>query len=313
MKKKILISDKVHPLLIDGLNKAEFNVDYFPKMPYKDVKSSVSDYNGIIINSKVICDQSFLDSVMHLDFIGRLGSGLDIIDLPYAKEKGIEIISSPEGNANAVAEHSMGMLLSLFCNIGKSHQDVLQFNWNREPNRGEEVKGKIVGIVGFGHTGPAFAEKLSRWHVEVLAHDKYRSGFDGLHGVHEVSLEEIKKKSDIISINLPLTAETRNMITVDFLSNCKKGVILLNTSRGAIVKSQDLLHCLQNGQVHGACLDVLENEKPKTWSKKEKEIYGGLLALDNVIITPHIAGWTHQSLQLIAEILLHKIVSFYKW
>jgi len=311
--KKILISDKVHPLLIDGLKKEGALVDYHAKMPYSKVKSIINEYDGVIVNSKVICDAAFLNSALHLDFIGRLGSGLDIIDLPYAAQKGIEVISSPEGNANAVAEHAMGMLLSLLHNLGCSHESVRQQEWNREPNRGEELKGKTIGIIGFGHTGPAFAKKLSSFDVTILAYDKYKDDLSK-HApyVEDVPLAELKKRSDIISIHLPLTAETDGWVDDDWLAACKQGAFLINTSRGAIVSSADLLSHIESGQLKGACLDVLENEIPETWEGEQKRVYLSLLGLKNVIITPHIAGWTHQSLELIASILLRKIIAFYQ-
>ena len=311
--KKILVSDKVHPLLVEGLKDTRAIVDYHPKMPYAEVKSIISKYDGVIVNSKVVCDASFIDTALHLDFIGRLGSGLDIIDLPYAAKKGIEVISSPEGNANAVAEHAMGMLLSLLHNLGHSHDDVRLLNWNREANRGDELKGKTIGIIGFGHTGPAFAKKLSAFDVTILAYDKYRKHLQSnAPYTEEVSLAALKERSDIISIHLPLTDETNAWIDNKWLASCKQGAIIINTSRGAIVKSVDLLTQLQSGHLSGACLDVLENEMPTTWEGKLKRIYTALLDRKDVIITPHIAGWTHQSLELIASILLRKITAFYQ-
>lgn len=311
-EKKILITDKVHPLLVDGLRKCGCLVEYHPHMPYDIVRANVSKYNGIVINSKVVCDRSFLDQAGHLDFIGRLGSGLDIIDLPHAASKGIQVISSPEGNANAVAEHALGMLLSLMHHLGRSHEDVRQLQWNREPNRGEELKGKTVGIIGFGHTGPALARKLSQCEVQIKVYDKYRSDIGDHHPyIIPASLEDVLITSDILSIHLPLTSETQNLVNKELLARCKQGVILINTSRGSIVNSKDLLEMIERGHVGGACLDVLENEVPNTWSALQKNTYEALLQRKDVIITPHIAGWTHQSLKLIASILLDKIVAFY--
>lgn len=313
MKKRILITDKVHSLLSDGLKNKGFEVNYQPKMPYKDVCISVKDYDGVIINSKVICDRHFLDNASHLDFIGRLGSGLDIIDLPYAKEVGIEIISSPEGNANAVAEHALGMLLGLMHRLHHAHNNVSSLQWNREPNRGEELSGKTVGIVGYGHTGPAFAEKLKGCQVKVLVYDKYRKDIPEANDqVNVVDMEELLAQSDIISIHLPLTEETDQMVDQAFFSRMKKGSIIINTSRGKILNSESLLDALTSDHLSGACLDVLENEKPETWSKQEMYTYKGLLDQSNVVITPHVAGWTRQSLELIASILLEKICKYYK-
>ena len=310
-KKTILVSDKVHPLLMDGLRAVGMTVDYHPLMSYDEVKSQVKDYDGIVINSKVICDKAFIDSLRQLDFIGRLGSGLDIIDLPYAALKGIEVISSPEGNSNAVAEHVVGMLLGLLANIGCSHQDIQNLSWNRERNRGEEIIGKTIGIIGYGHTGPALASKLVGFDVHVMAYDKYRDHFNGDNNVEESTLENLVNNADIISIHLPLTEETTDLIDTDFLKKVKHGAIIINTSRGKILDSNALLEALASGHIQGACLDVLENEKPETWNESEKLTYNGLLQRKNVVITPHIAGWTHRSLELIASILLRKICSFY--
>ncbi len=313
MAKRILISDKVHPLLTDGLEKEGFEVNYQPKMPYGKVCEQVKKYDGIIINSKVICDQKFIDNARHLDFIGRLGSGLDIIDLPYAKVSGIEVISSPEGNANAVAEHALGMLLSLHHSIGISHQDLIRENWNREPNRGTELGGKVVGIVGYGHTGPAFAERLKGLNVDILVCDKYKNNLSRQkERITQVDLDTLVQTSDIVSIHLPLTNETQRLVDESFLAQMKSEAIIINTSRGNILDSGALLNALESDHLGGACLDVLENEKPETWSEAEKRTYTGLLKRKNVIITPHIAGWTHQSLKLIASILLKKICKFYE-
>jgi D-3-phosphoglycerate dehydrogenase len=313
IRKKILISDKVHPLLVDGLRSEGVNVDYHPKMPYADVKDIIGNYQGVIVNSKIICDASFIDQASHLDFIGRLGSGLDIIDLPYAAQQGIKVISSPEGNANAVAEHAMGMLLSLMHNLGNSHDDVRNMAWNREPNRGEELKGKTIGIIGFGHTGPAFAKKLSSFEVTILAYDKYKKGLNvDAPDVEEVSLTALKERSDVISIHLPLTQETNGWINNKWLESCKSQSIFINTSRGGIVNSPDLLSHLESGHLKGVCLDVLENEVPSSWTGGLKQTYLSLLDRKDVLITPHIAGWTHKSLALIASVLLRKISSFYK-
>lgn len=312
MSKSILITDKVHQILVSGLKKRGFEVKYAPRMSYPQVQKEVASFDGIIINSKVVCDQPFLQRFQHLDFIGRLGSGLDIIDLKSAAERGIEVISSPEGNANAVGEHTLGMLLTLMHHISNAQRDVHQLNWNREPNRGTELKGMTVGIIGFGHTGPAFANKLRGAEVDILVYDKYRKGLDQIAEIQNSPLDELLQRSDIVSIHLPLTEETKYMVNEHFLSRMKKGAILINTSRGKIVDTSALKNALEEGRLRGACLDVLENEKPETWADEERSIYESVLLRKNVIVTPHIAGWTHESLKLIAEILLHKIVAFYE-
>lgn len=312
MKKKILITDKAHEMLPDGLREKGFLVDYNPGLSYEMVKERLNAYQGIIINSKVICDKAFLQSASHLEFIGRLGSGLDIIDLEEARNLGIEIINSPEGNANAVAEHVMALLLASLNHIIPASNDVKKFNWNREANRGSELSGKTIGIIGFGHTGTSLAMKLRSFNVRILCYDKYRDeiGKD-FPFVHEMNLSGLQAQSDIISIHLPLTSETRGIINTDFFAKCKQGVIIINSSRGEILQSDHLLADLNSGKIKAACLDVLENEKIEKWTIKQQEVYSELLKKDNVIITPHIAGWTHESLFKIADVLLQKIIKFY--
>ena len=312
MNKRILITDRVHPLLVEGLRSFGLSADDAPNMSYNEVKEAVSDYDGLIINSKVVCDETFLASAAHLDFIGRLGSGLDIIDQEAARSKGIAVISSPEGNANAVGEHALGMLLSLLNNISRSHHDLLTYQWVREPHRGQELRGKSIGIIGYGHTGPAFARKLRSMGVNIYVYDKYKALNEREEsGVTPVALDRLISSADVVSIHLPLTDETKDMVDISFLLQMKPGSILINTSRGQIVRSSDLLQCLITGQIGGACLDVLENEKPDTWSDAEKEVYTAMLGMKNVLITPHIAGWTEESLHAIASILLSKIQAFY--
>lgn len=305
MLKKILITDKVHDCLVEGLADMGYEVAYFPKMSYQIVQAEVSMYDALIINSKVICDKGFLDQVTHLDFIGRLGSGLDIIDLPHAHKLGIKIISSPEGNANAVGEHALGMLIMLLQKMYPANRNLKEGDWIREAHRGTELRGKKIGIIGYGHTGPAFAQKLSALDVEILVYDKYKDVKE--EGVSTVSLPMLLEQSDVVSIHLPLTDETRYMVDEKFIGSMKPGSIIINTSRGWILKSSALLSSLQSVHLSGACLDVLENEKPATWSEEESTLYTALLQRDDVVATPHVAGWTHQSLRLIAEVLLEKI------
>lgn len=313
MKKRILVTDKVHDLLINGLKKHGFEVDYFPKMPYEEVKLLSKDFHGIIINSKVICDRAFLNQNKHLDFIGRLGSGLDIIDLPEAQKLGIAIINSPEGNANAVAEHAMGFLLSLANNLCIANKEVKAFLWNREANRGFELEGKTIGIIGFGHTGSAFAKKLSSFEMNILTYDKYKIlDQNEVSVAKQVSLEHLLKQSDIISIHLPLTQETVRMVDASLISQCKVGTIFINTSRGPIVDTSDLLDALQSGHIRSAALDVLENEKLDQLTSAQEEVYQKLFSMDNVLLSPHIAGWTKESLIKIAQYLLTKIENFYQ-
>jgi D-3-phosphoglycerate dehydrogenase len=307
--KKVLITDGVHPLLIEGLKKHGYQVDYDPAIPLEQVREIVGEYRGMIINSKILVDREMLDKGRQLEFIGRLGSGLEIIDLDYAQVKGVRILNSPEGNCNAVGEHALGMLLALANNLVRSDREVRRMIWEREKNRGFELRGRTIGLIGFGHTGRAFAQKLRGMEMRILAYDKYKTGFQQQFPyVEEVELAQIKKEAEIISLHLPLTEETTGWINSAFLKTCQKGLILINTSRGTIIPTLDLIHLLEKGHLRGACLDVFENEKPTTFSAEERTQYEQLYSFENVILSPHIAGWTKESKELLASILLRKIV-----
>jgi D-3-phosphoglycerate dehydrogenase len=306
---KILITDKVHPLLIKGLESENCVVTYDTAMDNTRLDDVIHQFDGIIINSKIIMNQTRIDKGKNLLFIARLGSGLEIIDVNYAKKKKIAVYNSPEGNRNAVAEHELGMLLALMNNIVRSDAEVRKFQWDREKNRGTELKGKTLGIIGLGHTGSSFAEKLSSWGLKVVSYDKYRKRYPAsLRFVKKVSLKELTETSDIISLHLPLTDETKFLVGDEFISMCKTGVIICNTSRGQVVRTSSLIDGLETGKVGGACLDVFENEKPESFTEQEKVMYEKLYRMENVVLTPHIAGWTNESLQGIAGILLDKIL-----
>lgn len=307
--KRVLITDDCHPLLIEGLTSLGFSCDFLPDITPEETRSVIPDYEGLIINSKILVNRDFLDAATRLRFVGRLGSGMEIVDRAYAAERGVAVVSSPEGNRNAVAEQALGMLLALANNLLRADREVRQNVWRREANRGWELKGKTLGIVGFGHTGSQFARKLAGLEMTVLAYDKYKpAGFaTGMDWVRETTLEEIQAQSDIVSLHLPLTQETKHLMDRQFIGRCKKGFILLNTSRGACVKTDDVVAALENEQIGGACLDVFENEKPATFSPAEQDLYARLHALENVILAPHIAGWTHESKRRMAEVLLEKI------
>ena len=304
----VLISDAVHPLLIEGLKADGYSCDYKPKITLKEVRAIIESYTGLIINSKILVDRSFIDEAKNLKFIGRLGSGMEIVDISYAMSKGIAILKSPEGNRNAVAEHALGMLLGLNNKLLQSDREVRQKNWNREGNRGVEIMGKTVGIIGFGHTGSQFAKKLSGMDVEILAYDKYKTAYGkGISYVKEVDLNEIKTKADIISLHLPLTDETNHLVDKEFIQNCKTGLVLINTSRGAIVDTLALLEALKSSKLSGACLDVFEQEKPAKYTAQEHKLYDMLFALENVLLSTHVAGWTLESKERLASVLLQKI------
>lgn len=310
---KVLITDGVHPSIIKAIENLGYDVDYIPKMAYEKLAPIISAYSGIIINSKIIMNKAMIDQGTKLHFIGRLGSGLDIIDLPYAAKKGVAVLSAPEGNCNAVGEHAMGMLLGLANNLLRADTEVREFKWNREKNRGFELEGKKIGIIGYGHTGPAFAEKLQGFRCKVYAHDKYRKHFGQEDRfVRESSVNEIQKECDIVSIHLPLTEETKHYVDEKFLDRCEKSPIIINTSRGMILNIKDLIHSLEVKKISGACLDVFENEKPKSFTEAERKLYSKLYQMENVILSPHIAGWTKESKKKIAETLIRKIRNHHK-
>lgn len=306
--KKILITDGVHPVLPKGLKDMGYQIDYDPNIPLEEVRKIVGDYFGMIINSKITVDRAMLDAGKQLSFVGRLGSGLDIFDLEYAKEKNVAVLNSPRGNCNAVAEHALGMLLALANNLIRCDYEVKREIWEREKNRGFEIRGLTVGVIGFGHTGSSFAKKLQGMECRILAYDKYKEAYTADFPHVEISdMNTIWKEADIISFHLPLTPETKHLVNEEFIAKCKDDVIFINTSRGKVMKTADLLVALQSGKIKGACLDVFENEKPPTYTHDEKQLFDELHSLENVILSPHVAGWTHESKYLLAKILLDKI------
>jgi D-3-phosphoglycerate dehydrogenase len=306
---KVLITDNVHRVLIEGLTAAGYYCDYMPSISLEDVRAIIHQYQGIIINSKITVDRPFLDNATQLKFIGRLGSGLEIIDLEYAKIKEVAVHRAPDGNCDAVAEHAMGMLLSFAINLRRSDQQVRQNNWQREQNRGWELMGKTVGIIGFGYTGIALAKRLTGFGVRVLVYDKYKSNYaKEMPHVIEADMEQIHREADVLSLHLPSTPETKGLVNYDYWKEFRKPLVLVNTSRGNIVDTKSLLNALDSGQVIGACLDVFENEKPNTYTKKENLLFQDLFARENVLVTPHIAGWTVESKERLADLLLDRIM-----
>jgi len=305
--KKALVTDYVHPSLLSGLEDRGYSVDYDISIDMSLLPTIIDKYEMVVINSKIKMFPETIDKAKQLKYICRLGSGLEIIDLKYAEEKGVHVINTPSGNNNAVAEHAMGMLLTLANNIIRADKEVRDFQWNRELNRGLELKGKTIGIIGFGHTGSQFARKLSSWELDVISYDKYRDEYGKeWNFVERVALEDILNRSDIISLHLPLTFEVQHLVNEEFITRCKDKVIIINTSRGKVVKTIDLVKALESGKVGGACLDVFENEKPHTYSLSETDTYNRLNAMHNTVLSPHIAGWTLESLENIAKVMLQK-------
>lgn len=310
MIQKILVTDAVHPVLIDGFKANGFGVDYIPDITYDEVRKNIEVYDGLIINSKINCNRDFIDLAKNLKFIGRLGSGREVVDISYAESKGIKVRFSPEGNKNAVAEHALGMLLSLANQLNKADAEVRQKIWKREARRGWELKEKTIGIIGFGHTGSQFAKKLAGMDMNVLAYDKYLPGnySDEYDYVSEVSLEQLLHQSQIISLHLPLAKDTFHFADKSFFEKCNSGTIIVNTSRGNVIQTESLILALESKHLGGACLDVFENEKPTTFTEEEDTLYTRLYSMENVMLSPHIAGWTHESKYLLAKVLLEKLL-----
>lgn len=304
---KVLITDDIHPVLANTLRNKGHIVDDFPLIENDEVMSIVDGYQGLVVSTKTLVDKAMIDASPGLRFIARVGSGMENIDVDYALSIGIRVVSSPEGNANAVAEHALGMLIGLLRHIPLAHAQVCQGLWIREANRGLELKGRTIGIIGYGHTGSAFASKLQGLSMTVLVHDKYKQGF-GSEFIQEVSLEEIQQRAEIVSLHLPLTEETFHFVDSSFIMAMQHPFFLINTSRGKVVDTGILVENLQTGKIKGAALDVLENEKLQTYSHLERQNLDLLCEnVQNVIISPHIAGWTVESKERLATVILDKL------
>lgn len=309
---KILHLDTNHPLLINQLNGLGYtnHEDYLSSKA--EIEQKIKDYQGIVIRSRFTIDKTFLDAAINLKFIARVGAGLENIDCDYAKEKGIQLISAPEGNRNAVSEHVLGMLLSLMNKLNIADHEVRQGLWNREENRGDELEGKTVGIIGYGNTGKALAKKLQGFDVDVIFHDIKDNLEDD--NARQVPLEILKERTDVLSLHVPLTELTYKMVNKEFINSFKKSFYLINSARGQCVVTKDLLEGLKSGKIIAAGLDVLEYEQ-KSFENLflEDDIpqeFRRLLKQQNVILTPHIAGWTRQSKEKLSQTIVDKIKAF---
>lgn len=304
MSQRILIIDELHPVFKERAITMGFEVDDRPQITRSETLAIIKDYVGIAVRTKFRIDQELLAVASNLKFVARAGAGLDNIDVDEAKVRGIQLINAPEGNCDAVGEHSIGLLLALMNNFRQADQEVRNGIWNREANRGYELKGKTIGIIGYGFMGQSFAKKLAGFEVDVIAYDKYKTGFSDAFA-REVSMEEVVKHSDVLSLHIPLTRETRQMVDAEYLHHFKKPIFLINTARGEIVNTTAVLAQLQSGKILGAGLDVLETEKFPALA--EQAWFEQLKQAGKVILTPHVAGWTFDSYRKISEVLANKL------
>lgn len=304
----ILLADTVHPLIREELTGLGMECDFFPDYSREDFLSIAHKYTGIILRSRIRIDKQFLDKASRLKFIGRIGSGMENIDVECAESRGIVCLNSPEGNRDAVGEHALGMILSLMNHQIRADRQVRQGIWIREGNRGTEIKGKTVGIIGYGNMGSAFAQRLQGFEARVISYDKYKHNYSDENNI-ESSMDEIFGQTDILSLHVPLTEETTHLVNDDFLRRFQKNIWLINTSRGKVINTADLVKNLVSGKVTGAALDVLEYEDTsfESISMKMPEELTFLIRAENVILTPHIAGWTHESNVKLARVLMEKI------
>lgn len=308
---KIAFIDSVHPALEIELKKNGYQCDDFFHPSKEEMKTIIRDYDGIVIRSRFRMDEDFLQHAVSLKFIARSGAGMENIDLEYCKKRNITCFNSPEGNADAVGEHAVAMLLSLFNNIIRADAEVRKGIWEREGNRGYELEGKTVGIIGFGNMGSAFAKKLRGFDCKILAYDKYKKNFAPEY-VKEVTLEELMKESDIVSLHLPINSETNYFFNADFVSKMNKPFFLINTARGKNVNTKDLTDAMKSGKVLGACLDVLEYELAsfeKIDINQLPDPFQYLVKSDKVVLSSHIAGWTFESYRKLSSFLAEKIIA----
>lgn len=311
MALKCLLTENFHPKLQERLEKAGIECELLENSTTQSVLAIIEKYEVLVVNSKIWVGKPLIDAAKKLRVVARVGSGMEIVDADYCAAKGISVCSAPEGNCDSVGEHALGLLLNVLNNMAKSDREMRAGQWIREENRGETLQGKTVAIIGYGHTGKAFAKLLQGFHCSILAYD-VQPVSNPFQFVQITEWSEILRSADIVSMHVPLTNETKHMANKAFFDSFKKPIYFINTSRGGVCNTADLIEGIKSGKIRGAGLDVFENEKPATFTTQEKTVFHELCSLANVLLTPHIAGWTHQSKLKLAEIISDKILYLLK-
>lgn len=308
----VLVIDTVHPLLHQILKEKGFNLVEAYDWNKEKIIAEIAAFKGLVIRSRITIDQQIIDAATQLKFIARYGAGMENIDVSYATQKNIKCLHAAAGNKDAVAEHALGMLLNLFNHLNKADAEVRQYKWLREENRGEELAGKTVGIIGYGNMGSAFAKRLQGFDVKVLVYDKYKKNFlESTPWMEECSLERLQNEAQVVSLHVPLTHETNGMINYQWLSAFKLPYYLINTARGKILNTSDAMQLINENKIKGMCLDVLEYEDTSFEhlnAANQNETLKALFSSDKVILSPHIAGWSQQSNVKLAQVLATAII-----
>ena len=308
---RILITDRTDPVLQETLEAAGHHVVVDTNLGYDSLLHIIGQYDALVVRSKITIDKYFLDHARHLQCIGRVGAGMETIDVDYAESLGIRCLNSPEGNRDAVGEHALGLLLALLDNISRADAEVRQGLWRREANRGLEIKGRTIGIIGFGNMGGAFAQRLQGFECDIIAYDKYKPVGYAPAYVQEVSLAELQERAEVLSLHVPLTPETNHMVDLQFINRFRHPFFLINTSRGAVVNTPDLVEAIRNEHIIGAALDVIEYEDMSRDGLDLEHLppaFQFLIESPRTVLTPHVAGWTVESRYKLAKVLADKMI-----